>query len=226
MKKNQQKLERNRYSQTLSGEELTKTQVLNLTELQKVANYEKRTSKRPAIFVAILGLFAISLGIAYPSILNLVTPKYDPPVISKNRVSDLAATNNSSVSCTSLANTETTSLYFDMNLNFVDNKLDSYTKKFEASPIAGKEEAAVNEMQYFITLHKNIEAVEVPGYIITDTGDVNKLTVNVSIDLKKYDATKMTEYHNSNLSTKVEYSLNETKESVVAKATAAGYTCK
>ena len=44
-------------------EELTRTQVLNLQELEKAAKYEKKTSKKPAAVLAILGVFSISLGL-------------------------------------------------------------------------------------------------------------------------------------------------------------------
>ena len=38
-------------------EELTRTQVLNLQELEHAAKYEKKTSKKPAAVLAILGVF-------------------------------------------------------------------------------------------------------------------------------------------------------------------------
>ena len=47
----------------MSKEELTRTQVLNLSDFEQVTKYEKSTSKRPAIFLAILGLFCIISGI-------------------------------------------------------------------------------------------------------------------------------------------------------------------
>ena len=51
-------------------EELTRTQVLNLQELEKAAKFEKKTSRKPAYFLAILGnTFFVKLSIV--SILNL-----------------------------------------------------------------------------------------------------------------------------------------------------------
>lgn len=52
----------------LAKEELTKTQVLNLSELERVANYEKRTSKKPAAILATLGVMCITLGLSYNNI--------------------------------------------------------------------------------------------------------------------------------------------------------------
>ena len=53
-------------------EELTRTQVLNIQELENAAKYEKRTSKKPAVFFAVLGLLSISLGVSYPGIQSMM----------------------------------------------------------------------------------------------------------------------------------------------------------
>ena len=64
-------------------EELTRTQVLNLQELEKAAKYEKKTSKKPAAVLAILGVFSISLGLCYPSLNNMLSSRggEDRPVV-------------------------------------------------------------------------------------------------------------------------------------------------
>ena len=41
--------------QKISTEELAKTQVLNLDDVQKLAKYEKIISKKPALIVALVG---------------------------------------------------------------------------------------------------------------------------------------------------------------------------
>ena len=76
-------------AQEMTREELTRTQVLNLSDFEQVAKYEKSTSKRPAIFLAILGVICIISGFSYTPIMNIVIEKITPPapVISK-RVTD------------------------------------------------------------------------------------------------------------------------------------------
>ena len=68
-------------------EELTRTQVLNLQELEKAAKFEKKTSRKPAYFLAILGVFSISLGLCYPSITNMLSSRggEDREVVSEQR---------------------------------------------------------------------------------------------------------------------------------------------
>ena len=70
----------------LAKEELTRTQVLNLTELEQVANYEKKISKKPALVLAILGIMCITIGLSYNSVLSafIKSPQSSNPS-SQNR---------------------------------------------------------------------------------------------------------------------------------------------
>ena len=52
--------------QQMSEEELQRTQVLNFDTFKQVARYEKISSKKPAIIVALLGVLAIVIGGTYP----------------------------------------------------------------------------------------------------------------------------------------------------------------
>ena len=85
-------------------EELTRTQVLNLQELEKAAKFEKKTSRKPAYFLAILGVFSISLGLCYPSITNMLSSRggEDREVVSEQRQETVEeeTVNPLSLSCT------------------------------------------------------------------------------------------------------------------------------
>ena len=65
--------------QQMSREELTRTQVLNLSDFERVAKYEKSVSKKPAIFLFALGMFCIIAGLSYNSIMSIVIDKITPP---------------------------------------------------------------------------------------------------------------------------------------------------
>ena len=62
-------------SSQISQEELMKTQVLNLQDVEEAARYEKATSKKPAILVAVIGFFAIFLGTSLPFVNSLMNQK-------------------------------------------------------------------------------------------------------------------------------------------------------
>ena len=73
MNQNNNKNEKN--SSQISQEELMKTQVLNLQDVEEAARYEKATSKKPAILVAVIGFFAIFLGTSLPFVNSLMNQK-------------------------------------------------------------------------------------------------------------------------------------------------------
>ena len=69
---NQQQGQQQLQSQQMTREELTKTQVLNLQELERVAKFERKTSKRPAVLFAIAGILSLTLGLSYNNIMMAI----------------------------------------------------------------------------------------------------------------------------------------------------------
>ena len=138
--------------QEMTREELTRTQVLNLSDFEKVAEFEKSTSKRPAIFLAILGIFCIMSGFAYNPILNIVIDSITPeaPQVSK-RIKDMDMTRmlSSTISChyTNLNTPNGLDINSDMTLTFYDNKLNSYTKTTTYVASLGKEKRTLLKNQ-------------------------------------------------------------------------------
>ena len=65
MNQNMQNNQNQMAKQQMTQEELQRTQVLNLQEVEKVAKFEKRTSKKPALFVAFLGILSITFGTTF-----------------------------------------------------------------------------------------------------------------------------------------------------------------
>ena len=67
--------QRDKPVQELTKEELQKTQILNLKELEETIVFEKKTSKKPAIFVAILGILSIIAGTSVMTVQHLNAKK-------------------------------------------------------------------------------------------------------------------------------------------------------
>ena len=61
--------------QPMTQEELQRTQVLNLQEVEKVAKIEKSTSKKPALFFALLGILSITLGMLLFIVIDELYPR-------------------------------------------------------------------------------------------------------------------------------------------------------
>ena len=65
-----------RQQKKIEREELTKTQVLNLLELEKVAKYERQTSKKPALILGILGVLFLISGFVYNPLVAAIKDIY------------------------------------------------------------------------------------------------------------------------------------------------------
>ena len=59
----------------MSQEELQRTQVLNLKDVQETVKYEKLHSKKPAIIVAIIGIVCLSIGSSFAFIQSMSARK-------------------------------------------------------------------------------------------------------------------------------------------------------
>lgn len=217
----------------LAKEELTKTQVLNLSELERVANYEKRTSKKPAAILATIGVICITLGLSYNNIVSIFT---GTPV--NNNENTVAHRENEAetstpepvgtLNCqyTNLAGYGGQDTNVTMTLIFNNGKLKSYTKIMSLTPTPGQEAVAATTIPQLLTNYQAFETVTVPGYQIISNAKGTGFETIVSIDLASLDSTKLISHHHNNVVTKVEFALDDTKETVMTKADALGYVCQ
>lgn len=211
----------------LAKEELTKTQVLNLSELEKVANYEKTTSKKPAIFLAVLGIICITMGTTY----NGVTAALSGGATDIKH-KEIDTTSNvkpvSTINCqyNALNGQEGYDTYVNMTLIFNNSKLKSYTKVMNVSPSMGKEEQAGPTVTNLYNNYKNFETLTIPGYDIVSRQKDNGFETIVAIRLEELDRSLLNIYHDSNVVTKVEFTAEDTKETVMKKAKTLQYICE
>ncbi len=218
-------------AQEMTREELTRTQVLNLSDFEQVAKYEKSTSKRPAIFLAILGVICIISGFSYTPIMNIVIEKITPPapVISK-RVTDsnLTKTLTDTMTChfTNVGNATGVDITMDINLSFYDGKLNSYNKTMECIVALGKEKVGKQNINKYYPSFKALEPINIAGYKTTTTLLDNGFETKVNIDLKTLNPQQLTTEHNNNLITKAEFAYGDTKDSAYQKASVYGYICE
>ena len=220
-------------AEKLAKEELTKTQVLNLSELERIANYEKRISKKPAAFFAVLGVMLIMVGVSYNGIINIFNPaptnKNEGTVAHKevdknDRIPEPVGTLNCQY--VELSNLEGQDTNVTMTLIFNNGNLKSYTKIMNITPTAGQETLAATTIPQLLTNYQAFETVPVPGYQIISNAKGTGFETIVAIDLATLDSTKLISYHHNNVVTKVEFALDDTKEIVMTKATDLGYICQ
>lgn len=235
-------------SPTLSPEELAKTQVLNLSDVEKVANYEKKTSKKPAIVLAIMGVLSISLGLAYPSIQtlmakepikevkeekitkeenDLVNVPTDETSTNSARVEEQATVTNLACTVTSPGNPDGTDTALTYNFTFSNAQLKSFTKQFSANVTLGNPTGQTT-IQNLLSGYKYFETVDIEGYQIVTTPNATStgFVVNVNVDLTKFDKTTFPTTHVYNHVSNVNYDLNADQTAIYNDLVANGFICQ
>ena len=220
-----------RKQQRLMKEELTRTQVLNLTDLQKVAKYEKSISKRPAITLAILGLFMIITGFSYNGIINFLTKVSSPPeenIYHKEVGEEEEEINTSTVKCSFilLGNPDGTDTALNVTLNLVDDKLINYNKVATYVPSVASEQLGVTTIKAYLPAFQSLSTIAIPGYSLKVLPKGTGFETNVNIDLENIDGSLLTANHQWNASTNVEFALGDTKEMILTRAASYGYQCQ
>ena len=220
-----------RKQQRMMKEELTRTQVLNLTDLQKVAKYEKSISKRPAITLAILGLFMMLTGFSYNGIINFLTrvpSTLEENIYHKEVGEDEEEINTSTVKCSfiSIGNHDGTDTSLNVTLNLVDGKLVNYNKVATFVPSFANEQLGLATIQSYLPVFQSLSMIVIPGYSLNVLPKGTGFETVVNIDLDNIDGTLLTDTHNGCAATNVEFALGDTKEMILTKATSYGYQCQ
>ena len=209
----------------------TKTQVLNISDLEETVRKEKKTSKRPAIFLTILGVFCLLIGTNYGNILKLVIKEITPPkpqisrrITEKTYINEMKTTIKS-CNYYELAREDGIDLRLTTTLNFYDEKLVSYTKNATYTASKGKEELGLTNLPKSLSFYQNLDTITIIGYDINTEEIENGFNTKVIVDLKTLDPTKLTTNHQANIVSKVDFKLNDNIDTTLAKAKTYGYIC-
>jgi hypothetical protein len=212
----------------LSMEELQKTQVLNLQDFEEVARFEKMTSKKPAIIVAIIGLLCITFGTTYQIADNLSSKKPESTV--SKRVVDTTyedKTNETSLVCSLIDNARTdgTDTSLKITYTFTDDALTSFTKDFVVSPTTGNALGPAT-VQSYVTGYQPYMVTNVPGYTINVTNDGTSVFAKVTVDYTTIDMTTFPEYQQTHYTTSIDYASGTSLEAIKADMISKNYTCE
>ena len=230
---NQQQSGQQLQSQQMTREELTKTQVLNLQELERVAKFERKTSKRPALLFAIAGILALTLGFSYNNIMMAVDNiDFTEPSENTYRV-DLDSQYDSAVpvptkkvTCTLLQPTQVdgTDKSTTYELYFSEQKLQTYAKTLAVAPTVGNPNGALT-VQNILATYQQLAATKINGYELAPETDNQSTKITVTIDLKKLDRGQLTYNHAANQFTNVEYNLDADETTIKTALQSTGYIC-
>ena len=201
--------------------DLAKTHVLNLNEVEEVANYEVKTSKKPIIMLVIAGVFSIAMGFLYPIIMNAIdgtsgnVEEAPKEVVFKFTLNCTLTSPNSSDGTDS-----NTSIVF----NFENSKLVNYTKTLSMIPTAGNS-VGVSSVQNYLTSFKSLESNNIDGYTIKSENVDTGFNSIVTVDLKKFNKSDLTAAYTANSFTNVNYEKDQNVDKVKEQVVLAGYIC-
>ena len=212
----------------LSQEELQRTQVLNLKDVEEAASFERRTSKKPAIIVGIIGIVSILFGGTFSVIQSMNAKQVDEKKVEQRKVEKTPELKQemSTLTCstTALGNADGTDIAYTVTYNFKDNKLASFEKINVISQTPGKANG-LETIKLYVEAYKPY-TVNIDAYNVTITSNETSITSKVVADLEKLDITKVPEYQQTHYSTKIDYYVGTQKEVIYADMTANGYTCQ
>lgn len=209
----------------LTQEELQKTQVLNLKDVQETVRYEKKTSKKPAFIMGLIGLLSISIGTTFTVMQKVSTTQKEPEKVEK-RKTEVKKPVPSQVNCTftEMAKEDGTDTTLNIQYEFMDNKLQQATKTYTVNVIEGNETGKTT-LQDYITAYQNFMN-NTDGYEITVTPTETNLVTVVKIDYTKLNMQSLAEIQNTHVSTSVPYTKNMEKTSVENDMKTKGYICQ
>lgn len=223
----------------LEREELTKTQVLNLKELERVANYEKKVSKKPAAILASIGIFAIGLGICYPGMTHMLstsvanTNKANDEVVRKQEERRVSTTANDLTCSLVQPNVaEGTVATTTFEFAFENDILKSYKKSIDIK-VEGTVAATPASIVTLDTSLINLMQTPLPGYTLakkpiasTTPNVVDRYQAELMVDFTIFQKSTLTVLHTNNYFATVEFEPTDTKEVAQQRAVLGGYTCK
>lgn len=203
----------------LTKEQLQQTQVLNFQEVQRTIRFEKITSKKPAIIVAVMGIISLIFG-GTLQVANTLNSKKE--TVQKREIKQVVEKKLNTIKNT-VDNPDGTNTIYSINYKFENDKLVGFTKLYTITAAAGKETGKKSIENYIKEFDNLLNETE--GYSIEITSNSNtSITVKVVVDYKKLDLTRLNETQNTKPFTKVDYNKNTSYEIIKNNSEEDGFT--
>lgn len=204
----------------LTKDQLQQTQVLNFQEVQNTIHFEKVTSKKPAILIAIIGIISLLFGgsLQIATSLNSNSQK-----VQKRDIKQTMVTKELNCIKTNMNNPDGTNTIYNIVYKFENDKLIGLTKEYNISVTPGKEEGK-KSIENYINEYQNL-LNETKGYKVSISSTSNTtLVIKVIVDYKELDLTKLNEIQNTKTVTKVDYNKNTLYNTIKNDALENGFT--
>ena len=218
----------------LTHEELQKTQVLNLKEFSETVRFEKLTSKKPAIILAVIGALFITFGTTFQVVQSL-NKKADPVVEPRSApieepreevVMEEETTNEKILTCnqTIMANPDGTDTSYTITYKFEEEKLVGFRKSFQVTVTPGSPLGPTTVQNYLIGYQPFLNQQE--GYQISVVPIDNGLVATIEADYLKLDLTIFPPIQQTHFTTKIDYPLDTPFTQVQENMKTLGFNCQ
>ena len=218
-----------RKQKKLSTEELAKTQVLNLDDVQKLAKYEKLVSKKPALIVALAGVFSIIVGISAQTVVSLTDANQPQAMPDVNHKVQSKSEKENQLICTKVDNQPEAEINIKTTytVNYKNNNsMTTYTKAVDVTPTSTTSVNALTSIQNGMVAFKEFEKTSITGYTVVVSNKESGYEVLVTVDPKVLDQSQLSPVVVTNTFVNPDIVKGSSKDQVKAGLTGAGYTCK
>lgn len=216
----------------VTPEELQKTLVLNLADFEETARIEKMTSKKPALIVALLGVFSIALGFSFPLVQSFTARDKTEDTIVENREEyetdeeDVVLSTEEIVTCTfDKIVGDGTHVVSIADISFNNGVISSFVRTTTVNPIPGDRMGPNTVLTYNAMIQPLL--VQMDGYGVTIEPTVEGGTkITTTADYSKLDFTVFPQKNQTHFTTSVDYASNTPKEQVLPDMATRGYVCE
>ena len=205
----------------LSPEELQQTQVINLKDLEEVVRFEKRTSKKPAIILGIIGLALLIGGSSFQIATVLKEKREAEEKIIEQRRNQVVEKDY--LSCEQTKSANDLDYKYSFSYDFENQKLVKATKVLSISPTPGKPNGAAEVTKYKDEIRKIMKTTD--GYESSLTDIDNGFIITTNIDYNELDLEEVKE-QNKNIAISVDYKKNTLKSVITSDMKNKNFICK
>lgn len=207
----------------LTPEELQQTQVINLKDLEEVVRIEKRTSKKPAIILGIIGI-ALLIGGSSFQIATSLKEKREAERKIEQRKEPTDIKTHLNCSQTKLNNSNGTDIIYSFSYDFVNDKLTKEVKILSAVPTPGTSNGKDVIKKYKESLKKYVNSTE--GYTVSIDDSDDGFIMTTTIDYKKLDKSKLNSNQKEEMATRVNYEKDTYKNTILEDMNKDKFVCQ
>ena len=219
----------------IDRDQLTRTQVLNINDVEQTAQQERHNTniKKIGFFILIIAVILLTGGISY-QMLGIGVPEKETPA-PKNTPE---ATNTPNAIDTTpevpycrlevLGDADGTDKIFTYTFNYEEDLLKGYTKNINITQVDGNNDG-ITTVDNYTNEYNSYTSTQFNGYMLSVTpsnnNNLSAVQIEANVDLTVLDQSVLIEPFISNEYIKVDFQLDQAKADVSAQLQGLGYTC-